>query len=156
MADFTKKLAGKSAKRSKLAAKKVKLACFSTKLAQKRAKSSILEAKIGYLGTKSMYLDTKQRPECAEGSKKGPSPGLRVQKRTIRVLLDSGSSGDLLFIKKGATKSMAIVRRATPHSWGTSNGTFSTKKVADIEISFVDYSASKRVRLRPEIGRAHV
>ena len=46
---------------------------------------------------------------------------------------------------------MATVRRAVPHSWGTSNGTFSTKRVADIEISFIDYSASKRIRLRPDI-----
>jgi len=65
--------------------------------------------------------------------------------------LDSGSSGDLLFLKKGARKSMATVRRAVPHSWGTSNGTFLTKRVADIEISFIDYSASKRIRLRPDI-----
>ncbi len=93
---------------------------------------------MGHLGTKKGYLGAKQRPERAEGPKKGPSPGLSVQKRTIRVLLDSGSSGDLLFIKKGASKSMATVRRAVPHSWGTSNGTFSTERVADVEISFID------------------
>ena len=46
---------------------------------------------------------------------------------------------------------MATVRRAVPHSWGTSNSTFLTQRVADIEISFVDYFASKRIRLRPDI-----
>ncbi len=41
-----------------------------------------------------------------------------------------------------------MVTRVTPWSWGTSNGTFVTKHVGDIEIAFVDYSESKKVRLR--------
>jgi hypothetical protein len=44
-----------------------------------------------------------------------------------------------------------VVRRAVPESWGTSNGTFQTKKVGDVKISFVDYSDSKRVHLKPDI-----
>ncbi len=36
-------------------------------------------------------------------------------------------------------------------SWGTSNGTFVTDKVGDIEISFVEYLVSKKVRLQPDI-----
>jgi hypothetical protein len=38
-----------------------------------------------------------------------------------------------------------------PQLWGTSNGTFITDRVGDIEISFVDYSASKKVHLQPDI-----
>ena len=38
-----------------------------------------------------------------------------------------------------------------PQSWGTSNGTFVTDKVGDIEISFVEYLASKNVNLQPDI-----
>ncbi len=56
-------------------------------------------------------------------------------RKTIRVLLDTGLSGDLLFF---------VVRTAVPESWGTSNGTFQTKKVGDVKISFVDYSDSKK------------
>jgi hypothetical protein len=37
--------------------------------------------------------------------------------------------------------------------WGTSNDTFVTDKVGDIEISFVEYSASKKVRLQPDIAK---
>jgi hypothetical protein len=44
-----------------------------------------------------------------------------------------------------------VVRRAVPESWGTSNGTFQSKKVGGVEISFVDYSDSKRVHLKPDI-----
>jgi hypothetical protein len=43
------------------------------------------------------------------------------------------------------------VKRVVPQSWGTSNGTFATDKVGNIEISFVEYSASKKVRLQPDI-----
>ncbi len=38
-----------------------------------------------------------------------------------------------------------------PQSWGTSNGTFVTYKVCNIEISFVEYLASKKVRLQLDI-----
>jgi hypothetical protein len=43
------------------------------------------------------------------------------------------------------------VKRAVTQSWGTSNGTFVTDRVGNIEISFVEYSASKKVRLQPDI-----
>ncbi len=43
------------------------------------------------------------------------------------------------------------MKRVFPQSWGTSNGTFVTDKVGDIEISFVEYSASKKVRPQPDI-----
>jgi hypothetical protein len=65
--------------------------------------------------------------------------GLYVKNKTIRVLLDSGSSGDLLFIKKGSSKCISVVKWVVPQSWGTSNGTFITDKVGNIEISFVEY-----------------
>jgi hypothetical protein len=54
-------------------------------------------------------------------------------------------------MKKGSSKNISIVRRAVPQSWGTSNCTFKTDKVGDIEISFVDYSTSKKIRLKPDI-----
>ncbi len=38
-----------------------------------------------------------------------------------------------------------------PQSWGTSNGTFATDKVGNIKISFVEYSASKKVHLQQDV-----
>jgi hypothetical protein len=67
------------------------------------------------------------------------------------VLLNTGSSGDLLFIKKGPQKYIPTVKRAVPQLWGTSNGTFQIKKVGTIDISSMEYSASKSVRLTPDI-----
>ncbi len=79
------------------------------------------------------------------------SSGLYVKNKTIRVLLDSGSSGDLLFMKKGSSKRISVVKRVVSQLWGTSNSTFIINKVGNIEISFVEYSASKKVRLQPDI-----
>ena len=73
------------------------------------------------------------------------------RRKTIRVLLDTGLSGDLLFLEKGSTKCIPVVRKAVPKSWGTSNGSFQSKKVGNVEISFADYSDSKRVHLKPDI-----
>jgi hypothetical protein len=83
---------------------------------------------------------------------KDVSKGLTVKKKTIRVLLDTGSSGDLLFIRKRPQKYIPCTKRAAPQSWGTSNGTFLTKKVGEIDISFAEYSISKSVvHLTPDI-----
>jgi hypothetical protein len=79
------------------------------------------------------------------------SSGLYVKNKMIRVLLDSGSSGNLLFMKKGSSKRISVVKRVVPQLWGTSNGTFNTDRVGDIDILFVEYSASKKVRLQPDI-----
>ena len=54
-------------------------------------------------------------------------------------------------MEKGSEECIPIVRRAIPESGGTSNGTFKTTKVGNAEITFVDYSASKRICLRPDI-----
>ncbi len=78
------------------------------------------------------------------------SERLIVKQKTIRVLLDTGLSGDLLFIAKGSQRYIPTLKRAVPQSWGTSNGTFITKKVGEISLSFVEYSASKSINLVPD------
>jgi hypothetical protein len=54
-------------------------------------------------------------------------------------------------MRKGSSKRISVVKQDVPQLWGTSNGTFVTDKVGDIEISFVEYLASKKVRLQPGI-----
>jgi hypothetical protein len=104
------------------------------------------------LNCTNLKLNSKKTcSDCAKTSDPSISSGLKVKNKTIRVLLDSGSSGDLLFIKKGSSKRIFVVKRVVPQSWGTYNGTFVTDKVGGIEISFVEYSASKKVCLQPDI-----
>ncbi len=55
------------------------------------------------------------------------------------------------FIKKGSIQHISVAKQVVPQLWGTSNGTFNTDKVGDIEISFVKYSTSKKLCLQPDI-----
>ncbi len=66
-------------------------------------------------------------------------------------MLDTGLSGDLLFIREESKKYIPTMKRAIPQSWGTSNGTFQTNKVGTIDVFFIYYSASKLVCLTPYI-----
>jgi hypothetical protein len=77
------------------------------------------------------------RLEEVQPPSKDASKTLLVKKKTIRVFLDTGLSGDPLFLEKGSNKYIPVVNRAVPESWSTSNGTFKTKKVGDVELSFV-------------------
>jgi hypothetical protein len=100
--------------------------------------------------TNLMLNSKKTRSDCTKTSDLSISSGLHVKNKTIRVLLDSRSSGDPLFIKDGSSTCISIVKQVVPQSWGTSNGTFVTDRVGDIEISFVEYSACKKVRRQPD------
>ncbi len=92
----------------------------------------------------------KSCQDCTKKPDPSISYGRKVKNKTSRVLLDSGSSGDLLF-EKGYIKHISVMKGAVPQLWGTSNGTFNTDKVGDIDISFVEYSTSKKVRLQLDI-----
>jgi hypothetical protein len=61
------------------------------------------------LNCTNLMLNSKNT--CSDHAKT-PDPsissGLYVKNKTIRVLLDSGSSGDLLFMKKGSSKCISV------------------------------------------------
>jgi hypothetical protein len=92
-----------------------------------------------------------KRPNELNESVRDISERLIVKQKTIRVLLDTGLSGDLLFVRKGSQKYIPTMKRAVPQSWGTSNGTFKTNKVGEVTLSFVEYSLSKSIHLTPDI-----
>ncbi len=107
-------------------------------LSQKTRKGKIpkkLASKLKKLELNSTNLELKSNETCSDCTK-SPDPsvsfGLKVKNKTIRVLLDSGSSSDLLFMKKGSRKPISIVKWIIPQSWGTSNGTFVTDRVGNI------------------------
>jgi hypothetical protein len=113
-----------------------------------------ISAKKTKLGSKSKKIDLNLSEKCpkeAQPPPKDTSERLIAKHKTIRVLLDTGSSWDILFLEKGSNKYIPIVSRAVPESWRTSNGTFKTKKVGEVGLSFVEYSASKKVHVHPDI-----
>jgi hypothetical protein len=58
--------------------------------------------------TNLMLNSKKTRPDCAKTPDLSVSSGLYIKNKTIRVLLDSGSSGDLLFMKKGPVNAFPL------------------------------------------------
>ena len=82
-------------------------------------------------------------PRPDRGSKKA------TKKKIFRVLLDSGSDGDLLFHEKGTLKHFPYLARQVPKTWHTSNGDFHTKGKSEVHLKFFEYSNSKRVFVNP-------
>ncbi len=70
----------------------------------------------------------------------------------MRVLLDSGSDGDLVFVDKDKPSMLLpSSKRLVPQSWNTSNGMFQAKRKAEIELNFFEYSDSKMYLAEPDI-----
>jgi hypothetical protein len=73
------------------------------------------------------------------------------KQKLVRVLLDSGSDGNLIFVDKDKPMLLLSSKRLDPQSWNTSNGMFQTKHNAEIELNFFEYSDSKRYLVEPDI-----
>ncbi|MCP4745877.1 MAG: hypothetical protein GY874_06995, partial [Desulfobacteraceae bacterium] len=71
--------------------------------------------------------------------------------KVLKVLLDSGSDGDLLFVQKGTNCIIPLKKRVLPQKWRTSNGTFMTKNVGDLKLRFPEFSRSKVASFQPDI-----
>jgi hypothetical protein len=69
----------------------------------------------------------------------------------VRVLLDSGSDGDLIFVDKDKPMLLPTKKRLVPQSWNTLSGRFQTTQKAEIELNFFEYSNSKRFLVAPDI-----
>ncbi len=89
-------------------------ACGPRNLSQKSRKGRILKklaskSKKLELNHTNLKLNSKKiRSDCAKMHDPSVSSGLKVKNKTIRVLLESGSSGDLLFIKKGPVNTILL------------------------------------------------
>ncbi len=73
------------------------------------------------------------------------------KQKLVRVLLDSGSDGNLIFVDKDKPMLHPSSKRLVPQSWNTLNGMFQTKCRAEIELTFFEYSDSKRYPAEPDI-----
>ncbi len=73
------------------------------------------------------------------------------KKQIVRVLLDSGPDGDLVFVNKDKPMLLPYSKRLVPQSWNTSNGIFQIKSKARVELNFFDYSDSKRYYSEPDV-----
>jgi hypothetical protein len=67
------------------------------------------------------------------------------KQRIVRVLLDRGSDGDLIFVSKDKPMLLPYSKRLVPQSWNTLNGIIKTRCKARVELNFFKYSDSKKV-----------
>jgi hypothetical protein len=61
----------------------------------------------------------------------------------VQVLLDSGSDGDFIFVDKDKLMLLPSSKRLVPQSWNTLNGSFQTKRKAEIELNFFEIPIAK-------------
>ncbi len=73
------------------------------------------------------------------------------KRKIVRVLLDSGSDGDLVFVTRDKSMLLPYSKRLVPQSWNTSNGIFQTKRKARIELIFFECSDSKKFYSEPDV-----
>jgi hypothetical protein len=83
------------------------------------------------------------------------SSNKQYKKKLVRVLLDSGSDGELVFIDKDNTMLLPYSKRLVPQLWNTSKGVFHTKHKARVEHNFFDYSDIKRYYAEPDVVKVH-
>jgi hypothetical protein len=74
-----------------------------------------------------------------------------AKEKLIRIQLDSGSDGDLLFHQKGKPKHLLYLTRQVPCSWHTLNGVFHTKGRGKLLIRVFEYSISKEFLVEPNV-----
>jgi hypothetical protein len=112
---------------------------------------------------KNIILPKKDPPEgktttIVAVTRGRPKPGHHRQRsnkhykqKLVRVLLDSGSDGNLVFVDKNKPMLLPSSKRLVPQLWNTSNGMFQTKRKAEIELNFFEYSNSKWYLVEPII-----
>jgi hypothetical protein len=69
----------------------------------------------------------------------------------VRVLLDSGSNGDLIFVNKDKSMLLPYLKRLVPQSWNTLNGIFLMRCKVRVKLNFFEYSDSKRYHVEPDV-----
>jgi hypothetical protein len=73
------------------------------------------------------------------------------QYAVIKVLLDSGSDGNLMFHKKGTPMHFPYLTWQVPNSWHKSNGSFLTKGRSEGSLKFFECSNSKEFLVTPDV-----
>ena len=86
---------------------------------------------------------TKQRFEDSARS--------RPSNAVIKVLIDSGSDGDLMFHEKGTPMHFPYLTRQVPNSWHTPNGSFLTKGRSKVSLKFFEYLNSKEYLVTSDV-----
>ena len=77
--------------------------------------------------------------------------GKNQTEKVWKVLFDSGSDGDIAFIRKSDKSSIDMHNRLHMQRWKTSNGVFETSKIGSVLLTLPRFSTSKMMSVRPDI-----
>jgi hypothetical protein len=69
----------------------------------------------------------------------------------VRILLDSGYDGNLVFVNKDKPMLLPYSKKLVPQLWNTLNEIFQSKGKARIELNFFEYSDSKKFYSEPDV-----
>ncbi len=84
----------------------------------------------------------------SQARRKSEHPGRHcTSDNIIKVLLDSGSDGDLMFHEKGAPMHFPYLTRQVPLSWHMSNGSYLTKGRSKVTLKFFNTQTVKNIPL---------
>jgi hypothetical protein len=84
------------------------------------------------------------------------SSNKHYKQKLVRVLLDSGTDSNLVFVNKDKPMLLPSSKRLVPQSWNTSNEMFQTKRKAEIKLNFFEYSDSKRYHQKQHYVRYYL
>lgn len=104
---------------------------------------------IDYSGKKALHAAMKAKVRKGMGLKTvilgSPVFKRRLNKRTrpYRILLDTGSDGDICFLTRSEFLKFEALRKSHPSVWTTSNGDFTTTDIAKMDLLFPELSQSK-------------
>ncbi len=79
------------------------------------------------------------------------SSNKHCKQKIVRVLLESGSNGNFIFVNKDKPTLLPYSNSLVPQLWNTLNGIFQTRQKARVELNFFEYSDSKRYHVEPDV-----
>jgi hypothetical protein len=86
-----------------------------------------------------------------KNKKQGNSKSKDNRERTYRILLDSGSDGDIAFITEEELSKLRVTQKAYPDTWGTSNGAFKTTEVVHLNMILPEFSQAKLMSTNADV-----
>ena len=92
-------------------------------------------------------------PIFEQGSKKIMRNEKKVTRKFWRVLLDSKSDGDVIFLNEEAKSKFLIKKKLNSQKWHLSAGYFSSSKVSNVEFKIPEFSKSMMISLSPDMVR---
>ena len=83
--------------------------------------------------------------------KQGNSKSKDKSERIYRILLDSGSDGNIAFVTEEELSKLHVTQKAYPDTWGTSNGAFKTTEVVHLNMTLPEFSQAKVMSTNADI-----